>query len=472
MTKTSGSPAHTMFLMLAAAAMAAAVLATTACGGGSAGLMGGLPPGTNPPPAGMSAMTVLMGDSPADSVVGFEITVNSIVLTDNNGNNVTVLSTPRRIELSHNSATVEPLSALQIPQGTYAKATIAVTNPEVEIVNGSGQVIELSTTLASSSVTVGFSPAVTVGAVPTSLSFDFNLAASLTITGNSASVTPVFAASSATVVAAAQQGDESGEIEDLAGMVSSVAAPNFTITAGMNLQPMSFVTDSSTEFEGVAGVGALQQNMIVKVDAITQSDGTFLAKKVEVEEADAAGLESEGIVTSIAGMPNSFTLVVQDESSSSSSAPAVGGTITVDVGGSTHYSIHTSNNIDLNGLSITPTFSAGTLAPGQNVEADTNTSSPSSITADTVRLQAQALSGMVSNFTQIDGSHASFTLTPASDSVFDNLSTKTSLTVLTTGSTELRNISAISDGETLRVRGLLFFNGGNYTMVAARVTNP
>jgi hypothetical protein len=460
-----------MFFVPAAAVILIAALSMTACGGGSTGSFSSPPPGSNPPPAGMAAMTVLMGDSPADSVVGFEITVNSIVLTDTSNNTVTVLSTPRRIELSHNSATVEPLSALNVPQGTYTKATITVSNPEVEVVNGSGQVVELSTTLANNSGTVGFSPAVTVGAMATSLSFDFNLAASLTINGNSASVTPVFGASAAAVVAEAEQDDESGQIEDLTGTVSSVSAPTFTIMAGQNSLPITFSTDSNTEFEGVAGIAALQQNMIVQVDAFTQADGTMVAKKVEVEESEASGLEAEGLVTSIAGMPNSFLLVVQDETSASVSMPNVGSVITVNVDGSTHYRIQ-SDNIDLNGLNFTPTFDASTLAPAQSLEADTGTSGTTSISADTVKLQSQAITGVVSGFVQIDASHASFTLTPAADSVFDSLSTKTSLSVLTTGSTELKDIAAISNGATLRVRGLLFFSGGNYTMVAARVTNP
>jgi len=139
---------------------------------------------------------------------------------------------------------------------------------------------------------------------------------------------------------------------------------------------------------------------------------------------------------------------------------------------STQYKIQESNNIDLGGLMITPKFDATTLGPAQSVEGDSAASSITSINADTVKLKLQGISGSVSNFVPIDSSHASFTFTPASDSVFDSLSTQTTITVLTTGKTEMKGVSSISNGANLRVRGLLFFNGGAYTMVAGKVTTP
>ncbi len=471
MTTHAHSPLR-LFHVLMLAVIAGLALTLTACGGGGGGGVSNPPPGSNPLPAGMAAVKVQMGDAPVDSVVAFEITVNSIVLTDMNNNNVEVLSAPRRIELSHNSATLEPLAALQVPQGTYTKATITVSNPEVAVVNGSGQVVELAVSLASPTATVPFNPQITVGTTASSINFDFNLAASLAINGNTATVTPAFTAGAAQVVAEAEQEEENGEIEDLTGQVTAVNAPNFTIAVGQSAVPMIFATDANTQFEGVAGVGGLQQGMVIQVEGFTLADGTAMAKKVEVEEAEAEGLEAEGIVTSIAGMPNSFQMVVQDESSPSNAVPNVGTTINVNVDASTHYRIQSSNNIDLNGLPFTPAFDATTLAPAQNVEADTSTSNPTSITADSVKLQNQAITGVVSNATPIDGSHTSFTLTPAADSVFHNLSGKTSLSVITTGATNFNGVNAVNNGATLRIRGLLFFQGGSYRMVASRVTTP
>jgi len=454
------------------AGIAVLVLTLAGCGGGSSGMNNSQVPGGTVTPAGNSAMTVLMGDSPADSVAGFEITINNITLTDASNNSVTVLSTPTRIELTHNSANMEALASVKIPQGTYTKATITVSKPEVEIVTGSGQVVELSTTLSSTTATVPFNPPLNVGAMATALNFDFNLAASIVISGNTATITPLFDANPVTVAAQAEQDDESGEIEDMTGSVSNVAAPNFSITVDQSSQPMTFATNANTQFEGVAGLSSLQQGMIVQVDGSTQSDGTFLAKKVEVEEADADGLEAEGLVTSVANMPSSFNLVLQDESSPGPLAPSLGNLLTVNVSPSTQYKIQESNNIDLGGLMITPKFDATTLGPAQSVEGDSAASSITSINADTVKLKLQGISGSVSNFVTIDSSHASFTFTTASDSVFDSLSTQTTITVLTTGKTEMKGVSSISNGANLRVRGLLFFNGGAYTMVAGKVTTP
>ena len=111
-----------------------------------------------------------------DRIVDFEITVNSIMLTDTGGGTVSVLSSPTRIELTHLAGTVEPLSLMAVPPGTYTKATIKVSNPEVEFVNDAGQVVEAAVTLTTDTATVNFSPSITIGSTPTALNFEIGRA--------------------------------------------------------------------------------------------------------------------------------------------------------------------------------------------------------------------------------------------------------------------------------------------------------
>lgn len=431
-----------------------------------------MPPVAFTPTTG-ATMAVNVGDSPSDGIVDFEMTINTITLTDTSNHTVTVLSTPTRVELTHVNGTVEPIAVMSVPAGTYTKATITVSNPEVEIINTSGQVQTLTVTLASPTATVNFSPNLVVtSGMPVTLNFDLNLAASVSISGTTATVTPTFTATVNQAAANAnEQEDENGGMEDVKGSVTGVAAPNFTIAVEQSSQSLTFTTNSSTQFEGVSGVSGLTNGMIVEVDSVTQPDGSHLATKVEVEENQNNAMEAEGLVTSTTGTPvTQFQIVVQDEAAPGSTLPALGSTLTVNLTSNTLFRIGGGHHILLTGLSITPLFDASHLAEAQRVEVDSTTASTTTVTADKVRLQPQGISGMVSNVVQIDSSHISFTLTPAADSFFDRLSGQTSLTVLTQPNTEMK--TAITNNATVRVRGLLFVNGTAYTMVAAKVMTP
>lgn len=87
-------------------------------------------------------------------------------------------------------------------------------------------------------------------------------------------------------------------------------------------------------------------------------------------------------------------------------------------------------------------------------------------TADAVKLEQQSLVGAVSG-----ASASQFTLMVASDSAFNILAGKTTLTVFTPAGTEFKSGMAVSNGAVVRVRGLAFFDPatGNYSMVASRV---
>lgn len=453
------------FRLVIAALFGTAVLLSSGCGGGASDI-----PNATPATSGTQTL-VNMGDTPVDRVVDLEITVTSIVLTDTGGGTVSVLSSPTRIELTHLAGTVEPISLSKVPPGTYTKATIKVANPEVEFVNDAGQVVEAAVTLTTDTATVNFSPSLTIGSVPTVLNFDFDVAASLTLntTNNTATITPTFTVSTSAVAAQNQQDDESGEMEDLTGTVTNVSPPNFTISVQQTAQNLTFITDSNTQFEGIAGVSALTNGMIVEVDAVTQADGSLLAKEVEVEGIN--GMELEGLVTSVTGVPvTQFQMVVQDEESAGS-MPALGSTVTVNVTDGTNFRFE-NDDVDLSNLPFTPTFDRNTLGKAQQVEVDTNNSGTgTTVTADKVKLERQALSGTVSGVSS-SGGQTIFTLTVAPDSAFALLTGSTTLTVVKQPGTELKGISSIFDGEAVRVRGLLFFDGASYTLVAGRVSAP
>ena len=112
--------------VLGLAGMVGVLALSIGCGGGGSS--------TSPfTTSASSAVQVRMGDDPDDRVVAFEITVNSVVLTNQSGATVSVLASPTTLELTHLADTNGPLSFLNIKQDTYTQAAITVSNPEIEI---------------------------------------------------------------------------------------------------------------------------------------------------------------------------------------------------------------------------------------------------------------------------------------------------------------------------------------------------
>jgi hypothetical protein len=132
-------------------------------------------------------------------------------------------------------------------------------------------------------------------------------------------------------------------------------------------------------------------------------------------------------------------------------------------------------NIDTSGIGGLPAppnfpFDGSTVHTGQRVEIESHSAmSGNSAVAEKVKLQQQALSGTVSGLSGT--APTTFTLTVASDSAFAMLSGSTSVTLCWQPGTDLHNLPhALTNGDAVRVRGLLFFTGSKFNMIARRIT--
>ena len=232
------------------------VLVSVGCGGSSSNSNPG--PGPGPGPTPQTATQVKVGDAPADRVVTFEVTVGPISMTPTSGRAVTVLSGTQRVELSHLSGTNEPLSLLNVPQGSYSSASITVSNPEVTFINNLGVLVKLEPAF-NQAITINFSPALTVGASSLVVDIDLNIANSLTFDGQG-NVTGVnlssssFTVSTAAVAAEDMQGDDDGELEDTTGVITAVNGSSFTLTVDQTGVPLTFTTDANTQFDDGASL--------------------------------------------------------------------------------------------------------------------------------------------------------------------------------------------------------------------------
>jgi len=444
-------------------------LFTIACGGSSSTTQN---PGPGPTPK--TAAQVKIGDAPADRVVSFEVTVGPISLTPASGSSVAVLSGTRRLELTHLSGTNEPLALLDVPQGSYSGASITVSSPEVTFINNLGQLVKLQPAF-NQAVSVAFNPAISVGAGSAVVNIDLNVANSLTFDaqGNVSAVSlsaSSFALSTAAVAAEDKQGHDDGELEDTTGTITAVNGTSFTLQVGQGGASLTFTTDANTEFNDGA---TLTANTIVTVEGITRADGTLYAKEVEgIEDAD--GVEAEGLITQVTGNPaTQLTFLADDGLGSGMDDTKVGGTVTANVSGA-RYRVNKSN-IDTSGIGGLPSatfpFDADTVHAGQRIEVESvSTMNGTSISAEKVKLQLQALVGTASALEgPTSAGPAIFTLAVPADSAFAMLSGKTQLTVYWQPGTDLHKLATVSNGDTIRVRGLVFFTGTSFNMIARRI---
>lgn len=438
------------------------LLALTGCGG------------NNTVSATAGNTQVKIGDAPADSVIAFELTVTQVSLTDQSGKNVTVFTGTREIELAHLSGTVESMALSTVPPGTYTKASIGFSGAEVTYIPTAGTTPVEKNFNTTGTATVTPSSPVTIGNGSNILSIDVNVAQSLTFdaAGNPTAVNPAFTISSVALPPETEEKDEeSGEVEDAVGTVSAAPANNsFTLTLQMTGQSATFNVSSSTQFsDGLTSFADIKQGMLLRVDATTASTGsTFNAKKVELVEA--SGSEVEGLVTVTNNPLTQFTIVAADGAGSGMAPASIGTNIAVTVNASTKFRPNT-DNVDMSGLSFT--FNGPTsLVKGQSVEVEAATPvSAGATTADKVILVKQGLTGAASAVS-ISGSTGTFTLTLPADSAFAKLTGVTTVTVHQQPGTQLKGLTAVTNNTSVRVRGLLFFDGVNYQLVAGRIGLP
>jgi|HubBroStandDraft_6_1064221.scaffolds.fasta_scaffold49149_2 hypothetical protein len=444
-------------------------------------------PVMNPGPGAQSAqVSVSLTDAPPAGVTvfTFEVTVTGATL---NPGNVDVLAGkgPQRIEVKQLETENAFLSTANIAAGNYTSLNLTFSNPELTFRNDTGAMlagcapgsvceIKPSGTLSATVNGLFYS---TSGS-QTGILVDLNLANLIT-----PSLGVDF--STATAVTATQQTkDGEGHLEDLDdlnGIVANPSSTQFTLqTADMG--NITVGIDSNTQFDGfetctAANATCVQSGQSVEVDLMLLAGGTFLAKKVELQDdaQEAGDDELDGVISKIDG-PSQFEMVVNDELRAVANV-SVGDPVTVmltTTGGGTQF------QVDTNGLNVPTTlqqaFEGATdtsqLLAGQTVQvrkrAMTGGPAPAAITitADRVRLRdtsfTATVSGMPSgNNFNVGGLPGLFTSAGISQ-----------IQVQTSSQTNFDNVSGVSglaDGSTVSLRGLLFISTPNPVLIADKV---
>jgi hypothetical protein len=447
-------------------ALVALIALAAGCGGGGGAVANN--PGPTPTPAGTTSTQVRFGDAPADSVIAFEVSVSSLSLTPAAGGAPIAVTVPanNRIELTHASGKFEPFVAGNLPQGTFSAANLTLVNSELTFLSGTGTPVHINGP-ASASITVPLSPNLTISG-PLVLNIDVNVGASITTAGgvvNGIAFTPTsFTITAKAPGAAANQQDDDGEIEDVQGTVTAVSGSSFTLKVGQAGSSLTFATDGTTQFkDGVTTVASLL-NQVVTVEGFTQADGSLFAKEVEGLESNT-GAEVEGLITAISG--TTLTVNAHDGIGSGMDDTKVGASFSVNIAGlsASKFRVKAGNGFGGGLPSATFPFDATTIHQGQRIEVDTNAAVPpasGAITPDKINLQQQGVSGTVAN-----KAASTFDINLATDSALRIISGQTVVHVTTNSSTDTR--VSVANGGSVQVRGLLFWNGTSWQMIARRI---
>ena len=447
--------------------LVALIALVVGCGGGSSTVAGS--PSPTPTPAGTTSTQVRFGDAPADSVIAFEVSVSSLSLTPAAGGAPIAVTVPanNRIELTHASGKFEPFVTGSLPQGTFSSANLTLVNSELTFLSGTGTAVHINGP-ASASITVPLSPNLTVGASALVLNIDVNVANSITTSAgvvNGISFGPTsFNITSKAPGAQANQQDDDGEIEDVQGTVTAVNGSSFTLKIGQAGSSLTFNTDGTTQFkDGVTTVASLL-NQVVTVEGFTRADGSLFASEVEGLESNT-GAEVEGLITAISG--TTLTVNAHDGIGNGMDDTKVGASFSVNIAGlsASKFRVKAGNGFGGGLPSATFPFDATTIHQGQRIEVDTNVAVPpanGAITPDKINLQQQGVSGTVAN-----KAASTFDINLATDSALRIISGQTVVHVTTNSSTDSR--VSVANGGSVQVRGLLFWNGTSWQMIARRI---
>jgi len=200
-------------------------------------------------PAQQSGNVFVTGeDAPLASVVGFDVTINSITLAGKN-NSPQVLSAPTTVDFARLLGLRSPLAFNSVPADTYSSATFVLANPVISFVDMTQNPPALNTingTLPQSpySMTVNFPTPMVVGSNGLAgLKVEFDIRQSLVVTNGqvTGTVNPVI------YVKATRASDPDGKVTDLTGGLASVDQANssFVMQGPYGRQLTVYVNDST-----------------------------------------------------------------------------------------------------------------------------------------------------------------------------------------------------------------------------------
>jgi hypothetical protein len=369
-----------------------ATLTFVACGGGSTSTSTSNSPSL---PNTSSTVYVTGADAPLPAVVGFQIQIDALTLSDGT-HTQQVLAEPMTVDFSRLLGLRTLLGLNQILPGTYNSASLQVSKAVISYLDLSGATPKINTinaTLTNSIITLPLNPALTIADKGLGgLHMHFNLRDSIftdpatgQITGQ---VNPQIQ------LRVLNQGDEDTHVDELLGGVVSVDVPNNQFVMqrwhGRNI---TVKVNNQTQWTGQNSntwtLASLQPNYTVEISGVIQADGSILADSVEVESIDKFLLG--GLLLQVVpptGAADTFSMFVRT-SMPDVAGVGVPGTATLNVTGNTNFDIRMFN------LPIESfLFNRSMMVMGQRVGVAGTINPDNSLNVRRVVLRRQGLEGV------------------------------------------------------------------------------
>jgi hypothetical protein len=471
--------------LLAIIAMVAAGFSVS-CGGGS----------TVPKLTGNTQVTLVLTGTANDQWTEFDLVIQTLTLTNRSGNTVNLLSAPQNTEFIHLNGGIEPLVTVTIPQDVYVSATATVGNAGFSCLTltpmggvDTGTFTYGQTPTAN--VIVNLDSPITVMGNTMALALNLLAAQSASLSscyignGNATfAITPTFNLAP-TTFAPQSTSPANGKAFELNGQVSSIDTANNSFVLAYpeseNPRTVAVSTGAGTEYQGINSFAGLTVGTFVDMDGAIQTDGSISATRIAVEDPNATSVVTGPVLSVSDAQPSLFMWGRQQQGALFAGIHVIGaqafsfGNATFQVSGQL---------ANLNSLPFTPSFTAATMVPGQNVSMTSTSDNVNGgfpyTPLSTMTLMPQTIDGTVSG-TSSGGNFTVYTVNLASYDVFPTFAVQAGQTTLLNNpseievyvdsSTQMLNAQTLAANGTFRFYGLVFNDHGTLRMDCAQVND-
>lgn len=445
---------------------------------------------------GESTMTTIVVSSAAnDQLTRFGFVLNSLTLTNKAGTSVPLISAPQQVEFIHLNAGAEPLATVSVPQDVYTSATATVGSASFTCAVQQSNSDTVSTYAYGSTpdnqVTVQLPQPLTVDGNSMALSLEMLVSQSASFPSNcwtsginQYTITPSFNLTAMTV-AAQPANPTNGKMTALEGLVAAPASGpgSFTVTAADSTQPggtlattWNVSTSNSTVFQGIGNAQGLAVGIPVDVDGVLQTDGSVLATRVAVPDADTTNLTVN--IGPLMQIASSVPILNQVNQQSEGSQALIRGWPAYNFS-STSFGVW-GGLTNTGNLPFTASFTASNMVPGQMVSITSHVTQvgdyPALVPATVMTLMPQTIDGTVVA-TGSAGAFTTYTVQLAAYDLFPQFAVQSGQTTLITNPQQVvvyadqnaQVISAPAAGSPARFTGVIFNDNGTLRMDCTQV---
>jgi hypothetical protein len=465
------------------------------------------------PIAGESTTVAIQLSSTANGqFTQFGTTIGSITLTNQAGKSTTIFDTPGTLGTSPSfdfilaNGAAFPLVTVSVPQDVYTSASISIPNSGFSYVfvdsTGEGNYdLDDDNGPTPTAPVVTLPEPITVEGSTLGLKLDLLASQSGSFTGAGAvpavySITPTFQLSSFAIPETAPTplngaclglSGQVTAIDVAAGMMSvslaGLPVPNSTNPESNVGTVFSVALNSATQYQGVSA-SALAVGTFVNLDLALQPDASYLATRIEVQDATTANITS-GLDLQVASANTSF-FPMQTQQQGAQIAQSRFPTLSSFTATNSTKFQTSARFPGLGSLPFTAVFNSSTMAAGQVIsigaQSYTATGSYPYSPPTSITLSPQTIDGLVTAVSG-SGNYTVYTVqlaaydpivqenSPLRPSVFTVLPHPNVIEVYVNSSTSLLNSTALGVGQTFRFNGLLFNDTGVFRMVCDQISD-